>query len=107
MSVIVNGRVFEASEILDELDASGGYDTLEWAENLLVETDFCARLGVQADEEFSINGDLDAGYDETSAILTALRILQHRAESGEPLKIEPIDRNPRGRLSGLAERRGH
>lgn len=105
MSVTVNGREYAAESILDDLDAAGHYDIAEWAAPHLEDSDFCTRLSEWAESEFEINGDLDSGYDETSAIVSALRTLHTLwTDPASPPEL-PVDRNPRGRLSGLAERR--
>lgn len=103
MSVLVNGREFDAEFILSDLDAAGHYELAEWAQEHLSDEGFCKRLSDWAEGEYEINGDPDAGYDESSAVVTALRSLHGLWSDPPDDPSSPLDRSPRGRLSGLAE----
>lgn len=105
MSVTVNGQEYAPEFILDDLDAAGHYEIAEWVKSHLDDQDFCDKVSSWAEGEFEINGDPDAGYDESSAIVTALRTLYTLWADPAATPELPVDRNPRGRLSGLAERR--
>ena len=108
MHVTVGNNNIDTNFILDDLDAAGEYDLAAWAEERLDDSDFRQRLGAQAEEEYEINGDPEAGYDISSAIVTALDVLKDREARDGPIGGPPplaVDRSPRGRLSDLAERR--
>jgi hypothetical protein len=101
MSVVSIGRYdYSTEEIVGQLDEAGHSDAAAWVEELLSEGSpgFVARLQEQISAELELNPvDEESGWDETSALISAVRGLYAQRER---LGLEPAPSiSPPGNLS--------